>query len=385
MTSQVKFHQSGSSIFVQKISSETTFDRLKPQVYSVNFNPLQGYSLNIDKPNFTLPSKIFGSSQKRAERVITTYEDRNKSTGVLLTGDKGSGKTLLTQLVCNKMIEKGVPVLIIEEQYYGQDFFGFLDNIGECVIVIDEFGKKYPCNVRSPNDSNPQNALLSLMDGTISTKRLMLLTENQKNNISDYIISRPGRVYYHWEYDKLEKCAIEEYCEHMEVPKNITLEAIDVANSCYEFSFDILVALIEEYKRYEIGPLESWNDINIDRFNVKRDKYALVDVVNQALENQKVEFIPLTTENIQDFSIQILEDGEYSEEDDIFSGPKTASSDSSGATPNTRKITRNLYLDYDDMVYDTGEIKVFTTEQKYLVTFKKMEKPQIRYNYNTDF
>lgn len=282
MENEIKFCQNGNSIFVQKLNSNTTYDKLDPGIYTVNYSDMTGYYLTIDKPKFNVPEKIFGPIELRSDRVIATYNDRDKSTGILLSGNKGSGKTLLSEIICNKMIDLGKPIIVVNAAYKDQGFYDIIENIGDCVLLFDEFAKKYS----NQRDDNQQEKLLSLMDGTGSCKRLMILTENNKSLISEFIISRPGRVYYHWEYDKLDKETIMEYCEHHGVEEDIAKQIIEISNTCIEFSYDMLASLMEEYKRFSLEPLVTVKDLNIEQFGLSENKFKLVSMVDTNEEKE---------------------------------------------------------------------------------------------------
>ena len=64
--------------------------------YTVKYHPDEGFYLEpID--DFDLPPKLYGELQENADRITSTFMSREGSTGVLLAGEKGSGKTLLAK------------------------------------------------------------------------------------------------------------------------------------------------------------------------------------------------------------------------------------------------------------------------------------------------
>ena len=46
---------------------------------------------------FEIPNKLYGNCLRHTDRILNTFMNRDGSTGVLLTGEKGSGKTLLAK------------------------------------------------------------------------------------------------------------------------------------------------------------------------------------------------------------------------------------------------------------------------------------------------
>jgi hypothetical protein len=238
---------------VVEFDPATSMETLPAKVYTVRHDPMRGFFLSIHKDTFEVPSRVYGSSKMKAYKVYSTYKLRSKSTGVLLTGDKGAGKTMLSSLVCSMAIKEGVPVLLVNEAFSGTEFNQFIDSIGECVVFYDEFAKTF-------ENKEEQNALLTLLDGTSSNKRLFLMTENNENLVNEFILDRPGRVFYHFQFNKLEKAVIEECCaDHgvSEIVENI----MNLYNRMIEFSFDILAAIVEEYKRY---PEDKFDELTSD-------------------------------------------------------------------------------------------------------------------------
>lgn len=281
---QTKFMHSGTSVDVISINPDTTFDDLKPNIYDLRYNDMRGFYLEVTSPSFQTPELIFGGSEKRAEKVLNTYKDRDNSTGILLTGDKGSGKTLLTQLVCNKMLAEGIPVINITSKFVGPAFNKIITDIGECVIVVDEFAKVYS----KTDGEDPQNHLLSLMDGVGSDKRLIILTENKENLVNEFMINRTGRIYYHWRYAKLDDQTIKDFCSHFSIEEDVTTSIVELSRYCNEFSFDILKAIVEEYHRYGETVDQILEDLNIEFSQGGKESFRVEKVVDSSTNKEMI-------------------------------------------------------------------------------------------------
>ena len=63
--------------------------------------------------SFTAPTRVYGDITKNADRILNTYNTRGVSTGVMLAGEKGSGKTLLSKQICIDAARSGIPTLVI--------------------------------------------------------------------------------------------------------------------------------------------------------------------------------------------------------------------------------------------------------------------------------
>src|SRR5687768_7672540 len=101
---------------------------------------IMGFYLEKGK-DFTFPKKIYGSVPEDVKFYSEAYRSTEKNLGIVLNGEKGSGKTLLATLLCKEL---GLPVIIITQRFAGGAFVKFIDDIQQpCVILLDEFDKVY--------------------------------------------------------------------------------------------------------------------------------------------------------------------------------------------------------------------------------------------------
>lgn len=321
---QIKYSYSGSTVRPIKFCEKTTSDILEPAVYILNFNPLSGYSLNLHKNKFTLPSKVYGNHSNRTRRIISAFRSRNKSTGVLLSGDKGSGKTMLSQSICNEMIENGYPVVLVSEPYCGTQFDDFMEMLGECVVVFDEFAKVY-------KEQEDQAQMLGFFDGNSSSKRLSIVTENSTYKINEFMLDRPGRFFYHFQYSKLTEEVIKEFCTDKSLNANAINDIIEYSRQVVTFSFDILNAVCEEVTRSGLTPLDVFNDLNIPRISPTPYDHAIIKkVINSkgTQENLNIK-INLSHDRPHDHAVipdYLLAPESYDEKDSACSWVALASS-----------------------------------------------------------
>ena len=157
-----------------------------------------------------------------------------------------------------------MPVILIEEAFSGPEFNAYMNSITQkCIVFIDEFEKKY-------DDHEKQNGLLSLLDGTGTSSKLYIATTNDAA-VSQFLISRPSRFFYHWRYNKLELEVLEGYCNDNLTNKDFLPKIKIMWGISTDMSFDILQSVVEELNRYpEAEFVDSILDMNIALGNATR-------------------------------------------------------------------------------------------------------------------
>lgn len=246
--------------------------------YAVGLHPQRGFFL---KPiaDFDITGKVYGNTTRHADRILSTFKARPATTGVMLTGEKGSGKTMLTKMISQKAKLEGISTLVINTPFHGDDFNQFVQSIDEpCIILFDEFEKVF--------DDEAQEATLTLLDGVYPSKKLFLLTANDKYRVNQHMRNRPGRIFYMIEYGGLTAEFIEEYCNDNLINKSYIPQVCRLTLIFEKFNFDMLKAVVEEMNRYNESPQQalellntkpqsndgSNHDVNVYVDGVKMDK-----------------------------------------------------------------------------------------------------------------
>ena len=255
-----KFVKYGTDIQVIPDGAVEIEDKLPVGVYTVNQNKNGFYLTRTD--DFKLPDMVFGDVAKLSERIIKTFKDRRRSTGVLLSGLKGSGKTLLSKFIATELQKQKFPIILVNDSYDPNDLTQFISSINdECMILFDEFEKNYKDNEDS--DYVQQENLMTLFDGTIETKKLYVLTCNDLRDIHRMFLNRPGRMYYHIKYSGLSEDVIEDFCEAKLNNKTHISSIVKIGALIGDFSFDMLDAIVEEVNRFDIKPVDALSILNI--------------------------------------------------------------------------------------------------------------------------
>lgn len=266
-SNNLTFFKHGDMYLLRGDTPQNRLKFLPPAVYLVSANEEIGFYLE-EIPNFTLPKKIYGDMTDKANRILDTFEDRPKTTGVLFSGEKGAGKTLLTQQISILGQERGFPTIVVNQPYGGDRFNTFIQNINQpCIILFDEFEKVY--------DTDAQKGLLTLLDGIFSTKKLMLLTTNERIGINEHLQNRPGRLYYNLEFNGLDTNFILEYGKDKLKNQNYVSSLGILASMVKPISFDILQAVVEESNRYNESPVKVLEMLNVKPITSYRDEYVV--------------------------------------------------------------------------------------------------------------
>ena len=256
---------------VYKVFSDEELEvvtKLPPFVYAVKIDNYGEYFLEKLFDSYDISSqKLYGDVIKDRDRILHTFETRDKSTGVLLAGEKGSGKTMLSKLISES---SGHPTLVINQDHYGDKFNQFIYNIEQkCVVIFDEFEKIY-------GDAE-QNRLLTLFDGVYPSRKLFILTVNSWSKVVGHMRNRPGRMWYFLKYDGLSVDFVRDYVEENLHNKDNVGQVMRLTG-LLKFNFDMLSALVDEMNLYNESPSDSLRYLNITEPDASRTYAAKITV-----------------------------------------------------------------------------------------------------------
>jgi hypothetical protein len=287
------FLKSGTRFNVSTKEAMDLHEALPAGTYTVKFDKMAGCFYLEAVEGFEIKGKIYGDTRRTSERILKTFHDRPNSTGVMLTGEKGSGKTLLAKMLSLEAQTQGIPTIVINQPWCGEDFNGFLQMIEQpTVILFDEFEKVY--------DREDQEKMLTLLDGVYPSKKLFILTCNDKWRVNEHMRNRPGRIYYMIDYKGLDQDFIIEYCEDNLKNKTHTQSLCRIAMVFAQFNFDMLKAMVEEMNRYDETPQQVMKMLNTRPEFSDEAKYKVtlqpkgIDIPDDHIESTEWHGNPLT-------------------------------------------------------------------------------------------
>lgn len=252
--------QSNNNFFLDEVSQQT--DKLPVGVYKVNLNPktLQLYCSQM-QDKFSFPYKVYGVEEKFINRVEKSFQNTTGNLGILMNGVKGTGKTVTSQMICNKL---NLPVLIIHEPF--DALSSFLNEIQQDIIVFfDEYEKMY---------KNSDSSVLTIMDGVLNNeyRKVFLLTTNSLY-LNDNMLQRPGRLRYVKTFADLTVDIITEVVDDKLVHKQFREATINFIARLDTITIDIVQAVVSEVNIHEESP-EAFKDIfNIQAISSKVNLY----------------------------------------------------------------------------------------------------------------
>ena len=251
--------------------SVKSYDHIPVGTYRVCANK-SGFYLEKTS-NLDYNDKVYGNTMARVEKTFNAFKYKDSSLGVLMSGDKGMGKSLCARLMCARAIEEGMPVLIIERAYGGlSSFISSIDQ--EVCVFFDEFEKTFGAkDDHEGTGLDPKTEMLSLLDGVSISKNLYILTCNSTYSL-DYFLARPGRIHYHFQFKYPSPQEIREYLIDNVKEDKISEEKINsVISYSYvrKLNYDHLNAICFELNTAEeiyLDDLNIQSDHNNDRYDV---------------------------------------------------------------------------------------------------------------------
>lgn len=218
------------------------YDLIPGKVYDLGYNDFGGDIIFKENGELNLPDKLYftESDSLFRKRIINYFNKSNANTvGVMLAGTKGTGKSLTAKVLAK---ESNLPIIVVASNFPEGRLVKFFKSFKTPVcIIFDEVEKHFRTG-----------RMLDFLDGIEkTTRKLVIMTCNDINRVSEYMQDRCSRIRYlrHYAADE-NKIFLKDIATDLQI-KNVD----EVANFCMEhislLSMDNIVSFMNEVKMLE--------------------------------------------------------------------------------------------------------------------------------------
>ena len=240
----------------------TDYDLINGKVYDLKWDDYEGRPIFTENGELNLPKKVYKSKEDITfnKRVLTYFNNTSAiTTGVMLAGVKGTGKSIEAKVLAQ---ESGLPIIIIDNGYPSSRLVQFFKSFNTPVcVILDEVEK-----------TRNTEKLLDFLDGIEKTaKKLVLMTCNELNRISEYMQDRCSRVRY------LRKYTVENNFEFLpEIIKDLCIKDGEKVQKYIEDnitlpSMDNLYSLLTEIKLFENDNIPLQDIVSVMNISTKNE------------------------------------------------------------------------------------------------------------------
>ena len=263
MSKTTEFIKIGDRLIIKPNGAD--YDLIPGKVYDLSYDRYSCEDIFKENGDLSLPSKVYTSKKDEffKKRVLTYFNNAfTDTTGVMLAGTKGTGKTIMAKVLAK---ESNLPIIIVDPQYPEHRLIKYFKQINTPVcILFDEVDKSFDTE-----------KMLDFLDGLQKTsKKLVIMTCNNLGRVSEYLQDRCSRIRY------LRKYTTDDNLEFLDILiKDMGIKNIeDVSKFCREniklLSMDNIVAFLNEVKMLEdenITLEEIISVMNIDHIQPKEE------------------------------------------------------------------------------------------------------------------
>lgn len=251
------------------------YDLVPGKVYDLNYNRWEESPIFKENGELNLPKKVYSTEadDKFKKRILTYFNKANtNTTGVMLAGVKGTGKTVMMKLLAK---ESGLPIIVVNPDYPEGKLIKFFKSFTTPVCVLfDEVEKNFKTEY-----------MLDFLDGVEKTaQKLVIMTCNDLNRVSEYMQDRCSRIRYLRRYSPDENAAFLPMLADDFNIKNKE-EVIEFCKSNIKLlSMDNIVSFMSEVKMLENEDI-SLQEI-IDIMNISSDNKPVNVSNNTECDNE---------------------------------------------------------------------------------------------------
>ena len=293
MSKNTEFIKIGDCLVIKPNGAD--YDLIPGKVYDLSYDRYSGDDIFKENGELSLPSKVYTSKKDEffKKRVLTYFNNAfTDTTGVMLAGTKGTGKTIMAKVLAK---ESNLPIIIVDPQYPEHRLIKYFKQISTPMcILFDEVDKSF----------NTEK-MLDFLDGLQKTsKKLVIMTCNNLHKVSEYLQDRCSRIRY------LRKYTTDDNLEFLDILiKDMGIKNVEeVSKFCREniklLSMDNIVAFLNEIKMLED------EDITLDEI------ISVMNIEHTQLEGISSREEPIDEDNKDDENDFDIEPIDYDDYDD---------------------------------------------------------------------
>lgn len=246
------------------------YDLIPGKIYDLSWNRWEDSPIFKENGELNLPKKIYSTKTDDVfkKRIITYFNKANtNTTGVMLAGTKGTGKTVMAKILAK---ESGLPIIVVNPDYPEGKLIKFFKSFTTPVCVLfDEVEKNFKTEY-----------MLDFLDGVEKTaQKLVIMTCNDLSQVSQYMQDRCSRVRYLRRYSPDENAAFLPMLADDFGIKNKE----EVVKFCKEniklLSMDNIVSFMSEVKMLEDEDISLQEIINIMNISTENIPTKVSDTV----------------------------------------------------------------------------------------------------------
>lgn len=283
-----------------------TFDKIPAGTYTLCCEKFTGFFLK-SKQDMEVKEKIYGQHLDKISKVMSSFGRFDRNMGVILSGNKGIGKSLFAKMLSEECVKSDIPVIIVDSFMPG--IAAYIDSIDqEVMILFDEFDKTFAKGMGDGED--PQAMMLSLFDGMSMGKKMFVVTCNNLNRLNDFLVNRPGRFHYHFRFGYPTAQEIRTYMKD-KIPEEMydQIDEVVTFSRKVDLNYDCLRAIAFELcggQKFS----EAIKDLNILNINEERYSACLCFATGEKLYSYGSEGIDMfTPDNREAFDLYGDKDG----------------------------------------------------------------------------
>lgn len=254
------FYKIGNKVTFKPITDGLEYSLENGKVYTIEIDRYSDEITFTLAPDFQMPDKVYETPEdsKFIHKVLHYYgKTADGTTGVMLSGLKGSGKTIMAKSIA---LKSNLPIILIDKGFRPSmlvKLFNRLSDTEACILMdeIDKLGEDYD-----------DDYLLKILDGANTCgKKLILCTCNEADDISEYLKDRCSRIRYWKEFSEISASMIQNILEDKLNDKEEIKPLTDFILTNFScISFDNISSFVDEVNDYPNDTFEElFEDMNL--------------------------------------------------------------------------------------------------------------------------